>query len=51
MGAREQAYAFARVALLIQHAMRIRHIVCFLSGSTIFIGIISKAAQFSEKRS
>jgi hypothetical protein len=39
------------VALIIQHAMRMRHIViCRLPGSTIFLYIISQTAQIVEKR-
>jgi hypothetical protein len=49
VGARERAYACARVALLIQHSTR-RHIVIRgSSGFTTFFDIISQTARFSEK--
>jgi len=39
------------VALDIQHAMRMRHIViCGLPRSTVFLQIISYAAQFRKKK-
>ena len=39
------------VALGIQHAMRMSHIViCGLTSSTTFFYIISRTAQFSEKK-
>ena len=40
------------VALVIQHAMCMRHIVmCGLPGSTLFIYVISQTARFSKKKS
>jgi hypothetical protein len=50
VGARARVCACASVALLIQHATRMRHIICGLSGSTTFIDIISQTAWFSEKK-
>jgi hypothetical protein len=41
VGARARACAFVRVALLIQHATRMGHIVCGNSSSTIFSDILS----------
>jgi hypothetical protein len=42
--------AFARVALLIQHATRMRHIACDIFGFAIFFDIVSSTERFSEKR-
>ena len=41
VGERKRAYGFARVALLTQHALRMRHIVCGFSGFTIFFDVLS----------
>jgi hypothetical protein len=41
VNARERAYVFARLALLIKHATRIRHIVRGLPGSTMYFDYIS----------
>jgi hypothetical protein len=40
VGAQAQACACARVGLLIEYATRRRHVVCVLSGFTIFFDII-----------
>jgi hypothetical protein len=50
VGAEALVCACARVALLIQHATRMRHIAIWgLSGSTSFFDIISATARFSGK--
>jgi len=42
---------FVFVALVIQHAMRMRHIViCAMPHSTVFSHIISQKAGFSKKK-
>jgi hypothetical protein len=41
VGARARPCTFARVILLIQHAPRMRHIVCGLSGFATFFDIMS----------
>ena len=50
VNARSRACGFVRVALFSQHATRIRHIVCGLSGFTTFFDIISQTTQFSGKK-
>jgi hypothetical protein len=43
-------YEYVFVALGIQHAVRLRHIIiCGLSGSTVLFYIISQKARFSKK--
>jgi hypothetical protein len=49
VGAQAQACAFARVALLVQHAPCMLHIACGLSGSTMFFDLVSQTTGFSEK--
>jgi hypothetical protein len=49
VSARELACVCARVALLIQHAVRRNFAMCGFSGSTIFFDIVSYMARFSEK--
>jgi hypothetical protein len=50
VGVRAQACACARVGLLIQYATRRLHIVCVLSGFTIFFDIVSKNGTIFEKK-
>ena len=40
-GCKGAGFLSASVSLLIQHATRMRHIVCDLSGSTLFFNFIS----------
>ena len=40
VGTRARACAFVRVALLIQHATRMRHMACGISSSIIFSDIL-----------
>ena len=50
VSAQAQACGFSRVALLIQHAMRMNHIACGVSDSTMFFGFISETARFSREK-
>jgi hypothetical protein len=46
-----RVFAFKCVALLIQHALRMRHIaICSFSGATVFVAVISQGAQFLGKK-
>jgi hypothetical protein len=49
-GARERAFASARVLLLIEHTTRVRHFVCGFCGSTTFFVIIINGTIFGKKK-
>jgi hypothetical protein len=48
--ARRRVHTRARVPLLIQHATRMRHIACGLSGSTIFRHYLINGTIFEKKK-